>query len=53
LTSGAALLVRSLKLISVKLTSILVNNQDKARRFYTDIFGFVIKHDIPMGSANG
>lgn len=31
----------------IKLTSIMVDDQDKALRFYTDVFGFVKKHDIP------
>ena len=33
----------------IKLTSIMVDDQEKARRFYTEIFGFILKHDIPMG----
>ena len=33
----------------IKLTSILVDDQDKALRFYTQVFGFVKKHDIPVG----
>jgi catechol 2,3-dioxygenase-like lactoylglutathione lyase family enzyme len=33
----------------IKLTSIMVDNQDKALRFYTEIFGFVKKHEIPVG----
>ena len=33
----------------IKLTSIMVDNQDKALKFYTDVFGFVKKHDIPVG----
>jgi predicted enzyme related to lactoylglutathione lyase len=33
----------------IKLTSIMVDNQDKASKFYTEIFGFVKKHDIPVG----
>ncbi|MGH8204130.1 MAG: VOC family protein [Steroidobacteraceae bacterium] len=35
----------------VKLMSILVNDQGRARRFYTDVLGFRIKHDIPLGEA--
>lgn len=35
----------------IKLTSVIVNNQDKALAFYTDILGFVKKKDIPMGEA--
>lgn len=38
-------------MIRVKLMSILVNDQDRARRFYTDVLGFRIKHDIPLGEA--
>ena len=33
----------------IKLTSIMVDDQDKALKFYTEIFGFVKKHEIPMG----
>src|SRR5262245_13892555 len=33
----------------IKLTSILVDDQDKALKFYTGVFGFVKKHDIPVG----
>ena len=33
----------------ITLTSVLVDDQDKALRFYTDVLGFVKKNDIPMG----
>jgi catechol 2,3-dioxygenase-like lactoylglutathione lyase family enzyme len=33
----------------IKLTSIMVDDQEKALRFYTDILGFKKKHDIPVG----
>src|ERR1700760_358403 len=33
----------------IKLASLLVDDQDKALRFYTDILGFIKKRDIPMG----
>ena len=33
----------------IKLTSIMVDDQTKALKFYTQIFGFVKKHDIPVG----
>lgn len=39
-------------MIRVRLTSIMVDDQDRARRFYTERLGFVVKHDIPMGGAN-
>jgi catechol 2,3-dioxygenase-like lactoylglutathione lyase family enzyme len=33
----------------IKLTSIMVDDQDKALRFYTEVLGFKTKHDIPVG----
>ena len=33
----------------IKLTSIMVDDQDKALKFYTEVFGFLKKHDIPVG----
>ena len=33
----------------VNLTSVLVDEQDKALRFYTEVLGFTRKHDVPMG----
>ena len=33
----------------IKLTSIIVDDQDKALRFYTEVFGFVKKVEIPVG----
>lgn len=33
----------------INLASVLVDDQEKALRFYTDMLGFVVKHDIPMG----
>ena len=33
----------------IKLTSIMVNDQDRALRFYTEVLGFKQKHDIPVG----
>ena len=38
-------------MIRVKLMSIMVNDQDRARRFYTGMLGFRVKHDIPIGEA--
>jgi predicted enzyme related to lactoylglutathione lyase len=35
--------------MKIKLTSLLVKNQDKALQFYTEVLGFVKKRDIPMG----
>lgn len=33
----------------IKLTSVMVDDQEKALKFYTEVLGFVKKHDIPMG----
>jgi catechol 2,3-dioxygenase-like lactoylglutathione lyase family enzyme len=34
----------------IKLTSIFVDDQDKALKFYTEVLGFRKKHDIPVGA---
>ena len=33
------------------VTSVLVDDQEKALRFYTEVLGFVKKADIPVGEA--
>src|SRR3982074_2539888 len=33
----------------IKLTSIMVDDQDKALKFYTEVLRFRKKHDIPVG----
>jgi catechol 2,3-dioxygenase-like lactoylglutathione lyase family enzyme len=35
--------------VRINLTSVLVDDQDKALRFYTEVLGFTQKHDVPMG----
>jgi len=35
--------------VKIKLTSVIVDDQDKALRFYTDVLGFVKKTDFPVG----
>ncbi|OBY82678.1 VOC family protein [Delftia sp. JD2] len=35
--------------MKIVITSVLVDDQDKALAFYRDVLGFVLKHDIPMG----
>jgi catechol 2,3-dioxygenase-like lactoylglutathione lyase family enzyme len=35
----------------IYVTSVLVDDQQKALRFYTDVLGFVKKTDIPVGAA--
>jgi catechol 2,3-dioxygenase-like lactoylglutathione lyase family enzyme len=39
------------EIMKIRLSSVMVDDQDKALSFYTDILGFVKKTDIPMGSA--
>lgn len=34
----------------ITLTSVFVDDQEKALRFYTDVLGFVAKNDVPMGT---
>lgn len=36
-------------MIQIKLTSIPVEDQEKALQFYTEILGFLKQQDIPMG----
>jgi catechol 2,3-dioxygenase-like lactoylglutathione lyase family enzyme len=35
----------------INLASVLVDDQDKALRFYTEVLGFVKKTEIPLGDA--
>lgn len=35
--------------MKIRLTSLMVDDQEKALRFYTDVLGFVKKTEIPMG----
>jgi catechol 2,3-dioxygenase-like lactoylglutathione lyase family enzyme len=37
--------------VRIVVTSVLVDDQEKALRFYTDVLGFKAKHDIPLGEA--
>lgn len=34
----------------IHLTSVFVDDQDKALRFYTDVLGFVKKTEVPLGT---
>ncbi|WP_159622474.1 VOC family protein [Ruania rhizosphaerae] len=38
--------------MKIGLTSVFVDDQPHARRFYTEVLGFQIKHDIPLGEAS-
>ena len=35
--------------MKINVTSVLVDDQDKALKFYTEVLGFVKKTDIPLG----
>lgn len=35
----------------IHLTSVFVDDQAKALHFYTEILGFVTKHDVPVGGT--
>ena len=61
-TIGLALMVQSVgaqelnaqqkaSTIQIKLTSVYVDDQDKALKFYTEVLGFMKKHDVPVGPA--
>jgi catechol 2,3-dioxygenase-like lactoylglutathione lyase family enzyme len=36
--------------MKITLMSVMVNDQVKALHFYTEVLGFVTKHEIPMGA---
>jgi catechol 2,3-dioxygenase-like lactoylglutathione lyase family enzyme len=35
--------------VKIAMTSVLVDDQEKALRFYTDVLGFQPRHDVPLG----
>jgi catechol 2,3-dioxygenase-like lactoylglutathione lyase family enzyme len=37
--------------VRINVTSVFVDDQEKALRFYTDVLGFVKKTDVPVGQA--
>jgi catechol 2,3-dioxygenase-like lactoylglutathione lyase family enzyme len=37
--------------VRINVTSVLVDDQEKALRFYTDVLGFVKKTEVPVGDA--
>src|SRR4051794_5368420 len=38
--------------MKIVVTSVFVDDQDKALRFYTDVLGFVKKTEIPLGGVS-
>jgi len=37
--------------MKIKLTSVSIDDYDKALKFYTEVLGFVAKRDIPLGDG--
>ena len=37
--------------MKIQLSSVMVDDQDKALKFYTKVLGFIKKRDIPLGEA--
>jgi catechol 2,3-dioxygenase-like lactoylglutathione lyase family enzyme len=37
--------------VRINLASVLVDDQDKALKFYTEVLGFAKKTDVPLGEA--
>lgn len=37
--------------MKIKLSSVFVDDQEKALKFYTEVLGFAKKNDIPLGDA--
>lgn len=38
--------------IRIHLTSVFVDDQERALRFYTDLLGFELRTDVPMGNGD-
>ncbi|WP_159587013.1 VOC family protein [Chelativorans xinjiangense] len=38
-------------MLKITLTSVMVDDQDRAEKFYTEVLGFVKKQDFPVGGA--
>ncbi|RKT87627.1 Catechol 2,3-dioxygenase [Saccharopolyspora antimicrobica] len=38
--------------MKIYVTSVFVDDQRKAQKFYTEVLGFQVKHDIPLGEAS-
>jgi catechol 2,3-dioxygenase-like lactoylglutathione lyase family enzyme len=51
LPNGGPFKTEKRKVMRIVVTSILVDDQDKALKFYTEVLGFVKKTDIPLGEA--
>ena len=38
--------------MKIYVTSVFVDDQDKAEKFYVDVLGFKVRNDIPLGEEN-
>lgn len=38
--------------MKIHLTSVFVDDQTEALRFYTEVLGFIEKHDVPLGGED-
>ena len=38
-------------MLTIAVTSVFVDDQEKVLAFYTDVLGFVKKRDLPLGAA--
>ncbi|WP_424216079.1 VOC family protein (plasmid) [Streptomyces sp. BI20] len=38
--------------MKIRLTSVFVDDQAQALRFYTEVLGFAKKHDVPLGGTD-
>jgi catechol 2,3-dioxygenase-like lactoylglutathione lyase family enzyme len=52
-TSAATLMAQAqskkIGTFKIKLSSVYIDDQDKALKFYTEVLGFIKKRDIPLG----
>jgi catechol 2,3-dioxygenase-like lactoylglutathione lyase family enzyme len=39
--------------MKIHVTSVFVDDQEKALTFYSEALGFVKKHDLPLGETAG
>ncbi|WP_377191395.1 VOC family protein [Ruegeria meonggei] len=37
--------------MKIYVTNVFVDDQDKAEKFYTDVLGFTVKNNIPLGAS--
>src|ERR671914_846842 len=48
---GRSRTAKEAEAMRINLASVLVDDQDKALKFYTEVLGFVKKTDLPLGEA--